>query len=445
MQSIILNDAIKADSYLSHLQQFWLDAVTSLTALLETAEGGELKTEDTVAPVQSALYFLGNAHQHMKQERCKKVLINLNPALKSMANYEKIFKAAAPMLFGDEFAAKATDRVEQLKAITSVHQARAEKIFQLFFWLPPPRLLFEWPRGWKQKQLRTVSTIPEEQQTRTKQPRTEKLTLLPHLNCVPTITHVISHPIEHKASMLRKWLPSIKRDIVVPLHAGRIKGFIENWSLITQDPWILQVIQGFQLPLVDCPSQTLPPPELKFPSDQTELIKAVVQELLSKGAISLVLGDTRGFRIPDIYRPQKRQRIPSSNKAESIEQSHSRGTFQDGGVPYGKGIDQTTRLACEGRSKGCIPISPNTSESPQIPPVPLAIPEVPVQLSALRTVMCTPSAYKTNEASSGLPEGERDEINNLPGQHTGDVRVLGGVDKTSEFDPGPVLCAGSDN
>ena len=120
MRSIIPNDATKADGYLSRLQQFWLDAVTPLTALLETAEGGELKSEDTVAAVQSALYFLGNAHQHMNQERRKKVLMNLNPALKSMANDEKIFKAAAPMLFGDEFAAKATDRVEQLKAITKV-------------------------------------------------------------------------------------------------------------------------------------------------------------------------------------------------------------------------------------------------------------------------------------------------------------------------------------
>ena len=89
-------------------------------ALLETAEGGELKSEDTVTAVQSALYFLGNAHQHMNQERHKKVLMNLNSALKSMANDEKIFKAAAPMLFGNEFAAKATDRVEQLKAITKV-------------------------------------------------------------------------------------------------------------------------------------------------------------------------------------------------------------------------------------------------------------------------------------------------------------------------------------
>ena len=85
------------------LQQFWLDAVILLTAHLETAEGGELKSEDTVTAVQSTLFFLGKAHQHMNQERRKNVLMNLNPILKSMAIDEKIFKAAALTLFGDEF------------------------------------------------------------------------------------------------------------------------------------------------------------------------------------------------------------------------------------------------------------------------------------------------------------------------------------------------------
>ena len=51
------------------------------------------------------------------------------PTFKSMAIDEKIFKAAAFMLFGDELVAKATDRVEKLKATYSlnVHQARAQK------------------------------------------------------------------------------------------------------------------------------------------------------------------------------------------------------------------------------------------------------------------------------------------------------------------------------
>ena len=45
------------------------------------------------------------------------------------------------------------------------------------------------------------------------------------------------------------------------------------------------------VPLVDHPTQTLTPPELKFPTDQTELITVEVHELLGKGTISLVQGD----------------------------------------------------------------------------------------------------------------------------------------------------------
>ena len=46
--------------------------------------------------------------------------MNVNPALKSMADEEKTFQQAAPMLFGEEFAKKATDRVEAIKAIKKI-------------------------------------------------------------------------------------------------------------------------------------------------------------------------------------------------------------------------------------------------------------------------------------------------------------------------------------
>ena len=46
--------------------------------------------------------------------------MNVNPALKSMAEEENVFQQAAPMLFGEEFAKKATDRVEGVKAIKKI-------------------------------------------------------------------------------------------------------------------------------------------------------------------------------------------------------------------------------------------------------------------------------------------------------------------------------------
>ena len=118
IQAIVPNEATKADGYLLRLQQFWLDATAPLTAIIETAEEGKLTPELAVSAAQTALVLMENAHQHMAQERRKRLLMNLNPALKSMANDEKSFKNAAPMLFGDEFAKLATERVDQLKAIS---------------------------------------------------------------------------------------------------------------------------------------------------------------------------------------------------------------------------------------------------------------------------------------------------------------------------------------
>ena len=56
----------------------------------------------------------------MAQERRKRILMNVNPALKSMAEEENAFQQTAPLLFGEEFAKKATDRVEAVKAIKKI-------------------------------------------------------------------------------------------------------------------------------------------------------------------------------------------------------------------------------------------------------------------------------------------------------------------------------------
>ena len=61
-------DATKADGYLSRLNQFWLDVMALLTAIIEE---GKLITELAMSATQTILVLMGNAHQHMAQERCK--------------------------------------------------------------------------------------------------------------------------------------------------------------------------------------------------------------------------------------------------------------------------------------------------------------------------------------------------------------------------------------
>ena len=142
IQAIVPNEAIKADRYLSHLQQFWLDATALLTAIIEIVKEGKLTPDMAVSAAQMALFLMGNTHQHMAQERRKRILINLNPPIKSMASDEKVFRKAAPMLFGDEFAKLATERVDQLKAISKFSKPAEQKKNRFLDPIPkiPPRV-----------------------------------------------------------------------------------------------------------------------------------------------------------------------------------------------------------------------------------------------------------------------------------------------------------------
>jgi len=85
-------------------------------AIIETVKEGNFTPEMVALAAQTAFCLMGNTHQHMVQERCKWMLMNLNLAFKSMANDDKVFKDVAPMLFGGKFAKQATDWVDQLKA-----------------------------------------------------------------------------------------------------------------------------------------------------------------------------------------------------------------------------------------------------------------------------------------------------------------------------------------
>ena len=86
-----------------------------LSAILESAEAGNLTPEKAVVSTQVALCLMGNAHQKMAKERHKKPLLKLNPSLKFMAENLKSFEPVVPMLFGEELAKSATTRVDQVK------------------------------------------------------------------------------------------------------------------------------------------------------------------------------------------------------------------------------------------------------------------------------------------------------------------------------------------
>ena len=72
-------------------------------------------------------------------------------------------------------------------------------------------------------------------------------------------------------------------DPVIP--GGRLSHYISNWRLITNDPWVLQIVQGYQIEWLSKPVQKQYPFTPKYSKHQTHQIDIEVRKLLVKGAI----------------------------------------------------------------------------------------------------------------------------------------------------------------
>ena len=73
-----------------------------------------------------------------------------------------------------------------------------------------------------------------------------------------------------------------------PLFAGRLAHYLPNWRLLTHDPDILSVIQGYRLELLSSPQQDTPCRALRFSASDSAAIDAEVFNLRSKGALRMV-------------------------------------------------------------------------------------------------------------------------------------------------------------
>ena len=113
-----------------------------------------------------------------------------------------------------------------------------------------------------------------------------------------------------------------------------------------------------------------------------------------------------------------------------------------GELSYDKGTGETPGMASKGGPQGCVLSGPSSSRPPQIPPVPVARPDIPILLPAIRPVLCSESVHKADETSGGIPEGERNETNNLFGRHTGDQQLPGGSKGICPFNQGSIQFPG---
>ena len=108
---------------------------------------------------------------------------------------------------------------------------------------------------------------------------------LPHL--VPKIELKNVHPVL-KRLFGNEIIPN------VPL-AGGLKHFTRAWKILTSDPDILPVVEGYQVPVISPPVQEHIPFSPIMSSAQERLVDVEVAEMLRKGAITLCTHQTGEF------------------------------------------------------------------------------------------------------------------------------------------------------
>ena len=103
----------------------------------------------------------------------------------------------------------------------------------------------------------------------------------PLTNNVVSILSVQEYPKVHR---LVKNLFPVKVEPGLPL-AGRVKHFLKNWKQLTQDPSILEIVQGYKIPFVQTPHQTFLPKAGNLSKEERNLVKEEIDQMLEKGAI----------------------------------------------------------------------------------------------------------------------------------------------------------------
>ena len=87
-------------------------------------------------------------------------------------------------------------------------------------------------------------------------------------------------PLQHLGVLMTK----LTQVVCQPL-TRRVFYHQQNWHILTQDNWVLQVIQGYRIDLTHTPYQVLQPPPIQLSKENHAMVSQEVQELLIKGAI----------------------------------------------------------------------------------------------------------------------------------------------------------------
>ena len=196
---------------------------------------------------------------------------------------------------------------------------------------------------------------------------------------------------------------------------GRLQFFLHNWRLLTHDPVILNIVQGYKLEFTEMPEQSHRVPALKFGQDQTTIVEAEVEDLIAKGAVKLVNPSQVKFW-SQIFLREKKGGLPTSLQPPPAEPICALRALQDGKHGDVAIIDSERRLDDQSRPEGCILLHPNSSRTPQVPGVLVARQSLSISSVPFWPGISTQSFHENAETSYSFPAEARYPDANLSGR-----------------------------
>ena len=266
-----ISQAVKTvDKELARLQTFVLDALAPLTSLLESdAKGESITHSQALDATKAATQLLGNASAQITHVWRTKVLTQLNKSLLPLLEEDSNFDEVAPSLFGPEFACKSKELVDQVKVIRST----TPKDKPPFFRQGPPKSR----GGYSQRPGRGggQQTVPTEPESSMDKQVTK---------CHMYVNHLL---MNFKSTLVRQIACMGVNNLQLSglPQAERLCYHLTNWSIVTQDLWVLNTVRGYLTDFVSEPHQQSAPNPPHYSSEQTSLINEELMKLLQKQAI----------------------------------------------------------------------------------------------------------------------------------------------------------------
>ena len=118
----------------------------------------------------------------------------------------------------------------------------------------------------------------------------------PYVVPVENLKHI--HPYIKSLFCARK-IPNLQL-------AERLKNFIENSKILTDDTEILSLVEGYTTPFPEIPQQKYIPNSSKLSQEENILVRKEIHEMLNKGAIVETPNDLEGEFISNLFLAEKK-------------------------------------------------------------------------------------------------------------------------------------------